>query len=120
MTARSSATRRFGCIYLAVSALLVSATGADAAPKNYCRKIELTGNAGVGPNKAVEFLVKNNTGTTLLNKSCPITAESNEPALEYIRRLPFAWGTDSSNPPTTCPDPNYGPQKAVRRSLLLC
>jgi hypothetical protein len=109
MTLRSLTTRTFGCAVLASLAFIAIAPSAHAA-KNYCRKIELTGNAGVGPNKAVEFLVKDNSGVTLLNKSCPITAGSNETDVAYITRLPYAWGTDSSNPPTTCPSPGgYDP-----------
>ena len=114
MTFQSFTVRSCSRALLVLFTLLAIAPSAHAA-KNYCRKIELTGNAGVGPNKAVEFLVKDNSGVTLLNKSCPITAGSNETDVAYITRLPYAWGTDSSNPPTTCPSPGgYDPNDPLK------
>jgi hypothetical protein len=99
--------------------MIVALSSSAHAAKNYCRKIELTGNAGNGPNKPVEFLVRDNTGGTLLNKSCPITAGSNETDIAYITRLPYAWGTDSSNPPTTCPLPGgYDPLDPLKTQCI--
>lgn len=71
--------------------------GADAA-KDHCRKILLTGNAGINP-KPVIFYVKNNLGDTTLSESCPVTAQINEADIAYIKRLPYAWGTG----PAACP-----------------
>lgn len=95
MTHRSAIVRDLGC---AVFAIVVAVVPSAHAAKDHCRKIILTGNAGTNP-KPVIFYVKNNPGDTTLSQSCPVTAQTNEADIDYIKRLPFAWGTG----PAACP-----------------
>ena len=59
-----------------------------------CREIEFTGAAGFSSADQAVFQVVDNTNPTAfpISQSCVLTVQSNETAVDFLRRVPGAWG----------------------------
>ncbi|TFH23426.1 MAG: hypothetical protein E4H03_06195 [Myxococcales bacterium] len=110
MQSSSSVCRRvryagFGIIAV-VFFLVAIAPEAHARLKPHCRRLLITGIAGVSPNQATFQILDKNSNT--LAQSCAVQPHDNEEDIEYIKRLAYRWtpdptGGDDDDPCTPVP-----------------